>query len=186
MDEASLISRAAQGEAAAWEPVVLAHQEAIFRLAYLILGDPDEAEDVAQETFVRAWKNLRRFDARRPLRPWLFRIAANAANNRRRSAGRYLAALVRTVQAEAETPSTEEQGTQRIESQQLWKAVQQLAQADQQIIYLRYFLDLSVAETAETLEMAEGTVKSRCSRALERLRSIVRRDLPTLGDEQAR
>ena len=59
LDEASLISRAVQGDMAAWEPVVLAHQEAVFRLAYLILGDPDDAQDVAQETFVRAWRNLR-------------------------------------------------------------------------------------------------------------------------------
>ena len=79
----------------------------------------------------------------------------------------------------------EEQGAQRIESQQLWHAVRRLGSSDQQIIYLRYFLDLSVAETAETLKMAEGTVKSRSHRALDRLRTIVRRDFPTLGDEQA-
>ncbi len=184
MDEASLISRAAEGDAGAWEPVVLTHQEAVFRLAYLILGDPDDAQDVSQETFVRAWRNLGRFDRSRLLRPWLFRIAANLANNRRRSAARYLAALVRTIQAGGDTPGIEEQGAQRIESQQLWRAVRRLGSADQQIIYLRYFLDLSVAETAQTLQMAEGTVKSRSHRALDRLRIIVRREFPMLGDEQ--
>jgi RNA polymerase sigma-70 factor (ECF subfamily) len=185
LDEASLISRAAQGDAAAWEPVVITHQEAVFRLAYLILGNPDDAQDVAQETFVRAWKNLGRFDRSRPLRPWLLRIAANLANNRRRSAARYFAALVRTVQVDADAPGIEEQGAQHIESQQLWQAVRGLGSSDQQILYLRYFLDLSVVETAETLQMAEGTVKSRSHRALDRLRTIIRRDFPTLGDQQA-
>jgi RNA polymerase sigma-70 factor (ECF subfamily) len=192
LDQASLtpqgdqVRRAAAGEAAAWEPLVLAHQEAVFRLAYLMLGDPDEAEDVAQETFVRAWNSLRGFDTRRPLRPWLLRIAANLANNRRRSAGRYLAALVRGSRLERQAPSVEEESAHEMDAQQLWRAVRRLDAADQQVIYLRYFLDLSVSETAESLQAAEGTVKSRLSRALEKLRQVIRRDFPMLGDEQTR
>ena len=185
MDEATLISRAAAGETAAWEPLVLAHQEAVFRLAYLLLGDPDEAEDVAQETFLRGWNQLDRFDRSRPLRPWLLRIAANLASNRRRFAGRYLTALMRSAQAEPGTPGVEERSAERLEAEQLWQAVRRLDASDQQIIYLRYFLDLSVAETAETLETAEGTVKSRLHRALERLRNVIQRDFPMLGGERA-
>lgn len=185
MDEASLISRAAAGEAAAWEPLVLAYQEAVFRLAYLIAGDPDEAEDVAQETFVRAWDRLDRFDRSRPLRPWLLRIAANLASNRRRSAGRRLAALVRAWQAEPAPSGVEDSSLERQQSEQLLLAVRRLEIADQQVIYLRYFLDLSVAETAEALQTAEGTVKSRSSRALERLRAVIGRDFPLLGEERA-
>ena len=60
MDESTLIRHAANGDATAWEPLVLAHQEAVFRLSYLLLGDPDDAEDIAQETFLRAWKYLKR------------------------------------------------------------------------------------------------------------------------------
>ena len=86
MDEATLIRHAANGDAAAWEPLVLAHQEAVFRLSYLLLGDPDDAEDIAQETFLRAWNHLKRFDTTRPLRPWLLSIASNLARNRLRSA----------------------------------------------------------------------------------------------------
>ena len=62
MDESTLVRHAANGDAAAWEPLVLAHQEAVFRLSYLLLGDPDDADDVAQETFLRAWNYLKRFD----------------------------------------------------------------------------------------------------------------------------
>ena len=68
MEESSLISNAANGDAAAWESLMCTHQEAVFRFAYLLLGDPDDAEDTAQESFLRAWKNLKRFDASRPLR----------------------------------------------------------------------------------------------------------------------
>ncbi len=185
MDDANLISRAAAGDATTWEPLVLAHQEAVFRLAYLLLGDPDEAEDIAQETFLRAWNHLDRFDQTRPLRPWLLRIAANLAHNRRRFTGRYLTALMRSVQAESHASAVEEKSGERIESEELWQAVRRLELSDQQILYLRYFLDLSVSETAETLETAEGTVKSRSHRALERLRTVIQRDFPTLGDERA-
>ena len=183
MDESTLVRHAANGDAAAWEPLVLVHQEAVFRLSYLLLGDADDAEDVAQETFLRAWNHLKRFDPTRPLRPWLLSIASNLASNRRRSAGRYFAALTRAFRNEpTASTSTEEKSARQMEANDLWKAVQNLSVPDQQIIYLRYFLDLPVTETAEALQVAEGTVKSRLSRALERLRQIIKQDFPVLAE----
>ena len=180
MDEPTLIQHAANGDVTAWEPLVLAHQQAVYRLAYLLLGDPDDAEDIAQETFLRAWKYLKRFDATRPLRPWLLSIASNLASNRRRSAGRYFAALTRAFRDEPTATTVEEKNSQHMQADDLWKAVQTLSMPDQQIVYLRYFLDLSVTETAEVLQVAEGTVKSRMSRALEKLRNIIKQDFPVL------
>lgn len=180
MNEADLIQRAAGGDTEAWEPLARAHQDAVFRLCYLLLGDPDDAEDIAQETFLRAWKHLRRFDPARPLRPWLLSIASHLASNRRRSIGRYLSALTRAFRDDPPPPTTEGKSAQRAEARELWKAVQTLSLPDQQIVYLRYFLDLSVAETAEALRVAEGTVKSRSSRALEKLRNVIRQDFPVL------
>jgi RNA polymerase sigma-70 factor, ECF subfamily len=182
LDESTLIRHAADGDATAWEALMVAHQESVFRLAYLLLGDPDEAEDTAQESFLRAWKHLQRFDATRPLRPWLLSITANLASNRRRSAGRYFAALMRAFRDEPTSTRIEEKSMQNMEANELWHAVQTLAIAEQQIVYLRYFLDLSVSETAQVLEVAEGTVKSRLSRALEKLRAIIRQDFPVLAD----
>jgi len=182
LDEPTLIRRAASGDAAAWESLVLAHQQAVFRLAYLLLGDADDAEDIAQETFLRAWKALQRFDPTRLLRPWLLSIAANLSRNRRRSAGRYLAAMTRAFREQPiETPLAEA-SAQNTDANNLWKAVQHLDLPDQQIVYLRYFLELSVTETAETLRVAEGTVKSRLSRALEKLRRIIHQDFPVLAE----
>jgi RNA polymerase sigma-70 factor (ECF subfamily) len=182
LEESTLIRHAANGDAAAWEPLVLAHQDAVFRLAYLFLGDPDDAADVAQEAFLRAWNHIKRFDPTRPLRPWLLSIVANLARNRHRSAGRYLATLTRAFRNEPAPVNVEEKSAQHLEAAELWKAVQTLSMPDQQIVYLRYFLDLSVNETSQVLQVAEGTVKSRLSRALERLRGIIQQEFPVLAE----
>jgi len=182
LEESTLIRHAANGDAAAWEPLVLAHQDAVFRLAYLILGDPDDAADVAQEAFLRAWNHVKRFDPTRPLRPWLLSIVTNLARNRYRSAGRYLATLTRVFRNEPAPANIEEKSAQHMEASELWRAVQSLSMPDRQIVYLRYFLELSVNETAEVLQVAEGTVKSRLSRALERLRGIIQQEFPVLAD----
>jgi len=184
VSETDWIASARQGDVAAWEGLVGGHQDAVFRLAYLLLADADEAEDVAQEAFVRAFQALDRFDASRPLRPWLLGITANLARNRRRSAGRYWAAVQRLFREHPEPPaSVEDTSLQRLESKQLWQAVQRLGPADQQVIYLRYFLDLPEAEMAAALQVAPGTVKSRLHRALNRLRPIVEREFPPGREE---
>ena len=184
MDEPALIRHAANGDASAWEPLVQTYQQAVFRLAYLLLGDPDDAEDIAQETFLRAWNHLKSFDQTRPLKPWLLSITANLARNRRRSAGRYLAALTRAFRDEPVPASVEDKNTQYMEANDLWKAVQNLREPDQQVVYLRYFMDLSVAETANVLQVAEGTVKSRLSRALEKLRAIIKQEFPVFAERR--
>lgn len=183
MSETELIARARQGDEAAWTTLVRWHQEAAFRLAYLILDSADEAEDVAQEAFIRAFRSLDQFDTDRPFRPWLLAITKNLAYNRHRSARRYLDAVRRLVQAAPEPvvePASEQ--PRPYQAELLRQAVRRLKSIDQEVIYLRYFLELSVEETAETLEVAPGTVKSRLHRALNRLRDVVDEEFPTLGE----
>jgi RNA polymerase sigma-70 factor (ECF subfamily) len=184
MNNPDLIARACQGDASAWETLVRQHQQAVFRLAYLMLGDGDEAEDVAQEVFIRAFHALTRFDATRPLRPWLLRITTNLVNNRRRSVGRYLAAVRRWFHAASDDnlAVVEERSQQQWESETLWQAIRRLSQVDQEVIYLRYFLELSVAETGEVLGVAAGTVKSRLARATGRLQAVIAREFPALQE----
>ena len=181
MSEAELISRVRSGDLTAWESIMQEQQEAIFRLAYLLLGDVGDADDIAQEVFIRAYRYLDRFDASRSLRPWLLGITAHLARNRRRSVGRYvhhLARLARLTPVDVIDP--EQETTRRAEAALLWKAVRRLSQDDQEIIYLRYFMEYSVDEVAETLNIAAGTVKSRLSRTLERLRGVAREEFPML------
>jgi RNA polymerase sigma-70 factor (ECF subfamily) len=183
-NEAPLIAQARQGNHAAWGELVSRYQEVVFRLAYLLTGDPDDAADVAQETFIRAYQAFDRFDPSRPLRPWLLRITANLARNQRRSLGRYVAALRRLLLAEPPQPtSIAEHSARHMESQALWQAVRQLHRADREVIYLRYFLELSEAEMSKALEVAPGTVKSRLHRALGRLRTIIAQEFPLLQKE---
>lgn len=185
MEEIDLIKRARQDDQAVWARLVEEHQEEIFRLAYLILGDPDDAKDVAQETFVRAFRSLDRFDEGRPLKPWLLQIAANLSRNQRRASGRYWAALTRLGLREIDEKrnTAEETSIREEKSKVLWAAVRQLRQVDQEVVYLRFFLDLSVDETAVVLEIAPGTVKSRLHRSLKRLETVISRDFPVLKED---
>lgn len=178
MTETDLIDQSRRGSPDAWEALTRLHQEAVFRLAYLLLGDPDDAEDVAQETFVRAYYALDRFDVTRPLRPWLLRIASNLARNRRRSIGRYFAQLNRFAR-EPEAPA---QTVARDDSHTLWLAIQRLNEDFRQAIYMRYFLDMTETEMAQSLGVAPGTVKSRLHRAVTALRKVIAQDFPHLQE----
>ncbi|MFZ0544265.1 MAG: RNA polymerase sigma factor [Candidatus Promineifilaceae bacterium] len=183
--EAEWIGRAQNGDERAWEMLIGRHQTAAFRLAYLMVRDPADAEDVTQEAFVRAFLSLDRFERGRPFRPWLMAITANLARNRRRSLGRYLNNLRRLIEREPEPVQLHHYGEDlqaRRQAQLLWQAVQQLNQKGQEVVYLRYFLEMSEAETAETLDIAPGTVKSRLHRALKQLRGVIERDFSELGD----
>lgn len=184
MSDADLIVQARQGDGTAWEALIQQHQTAVFRLAYLMLGDADDAEDAAQEAFIRTYRALGSFDETRPLRPWLLHITANVARNRRRAIGRYVGALKRLLAHPEPVSHAETESFQQWEAQLLWQAVRQLSSADQEIIYLRYFLELSVVETADALQVAPGTVKSRLHRALHHLRTVMERDFPTLVTER--
>lgn len=185
MDESEVIRRAQRGDDAAWELLVQQYQTAVFRLAYLLLGDQSEAEDIAQEAFVRAWGALDRFDNARPLRPWLLQITANLARNKRRSLSRYLSALRRVVALTPDQHQTDATLDKlQFDAQTLWQAIQRLNITDQEVVYMRYFLELSEAEMAEALGVAPGTVKSRLHRAMERLRGVVNTAFPALREER--
>ena len=181
-DDAGLVRLARKNDSGAWETLVRRHQEPVFRLACLILGDAAEAEDAAQETFLRAYGALGRFDDTRPLRPWLLSIAANLARNRLRSAGRYRAALQRAFRAAPEHYHPPPERTEAGDARRLREAVTRLPPDGQDIVYLRYFLGLSEAETAAALGIPPGTAKSRLSRSLARLRDIIEAHYPDLRD----
>lgn len=184
-DEQHWIEAARRGNVEAWENLVRAHQQPVFRLAYLLLGDADDAEDIAQETFLRAYHALERFDSARSFRPWLMRITTNLCHNWRRAVGRYLAVLQNVLRSEPPGQSAIQQAEQNLEAEALWKAVRKLRLEDQQVIYLRYFLDCSESDTAEVLGIAHGTVKSRHHRALARLRTVLENDFPQMMQERS-
>lgn len=173
LDDRELVARARDGDADAFGALVARHQQAAFRVAWLIARDPGEAEDAVQEAFVKAWRAMPRFRAEAPFRPWILRIASNEARNRARSTRRRDALALREAAAVGTgdaAPSPEAAALSRDEAETLTHALDRLPERDRIVIAYRWLLDLSEAETAEILGVRLGTVKSRLSRALRRLR----------------
>ena len=176
-DEPELVSRAARGEIPAYEELVRRYQGIAHRTAFLIAGAA-QADDAAQAAFVKAHRALGRFDRSRPFRPWLLRIVVNEARNLRRAEARRAALELRAAgEPEPEAaPSPEDEAAARERRDALLAAVNRLDEADREVIGMRYFLELGEAETAAALGVAVGTVKSRLSRALGRLRTVMEAD----------
>jgi RNA polymerase sigma-70 factor (ECF subfamily) len=173
LEDEELIERARRGEVVAYEELVRRYQDVAVRTAWLVGAAADEAEDAAQEAFVRAYRALGRFRPGAPFRPWILQIVANEARNRRRSAGRRAGLAVRAAEDRPSfdaAPSAEVAVLAAESRTILLSAVEALRDDDREVIACRYFLELSEAETAETLGIPRGTVKSRLSRALGRLR----------------
>lgn len=173
LSEAELVERAKRGDQDAYGELVHAYQGIAFRTAYLLTGSAADAEDAAQDAFVKAFYALGRFRPGAELRPWLLRIVANEARNRRRSAGRRTNLALRAAAdplSGGAAPSPEANLLVSEQQSALLSAVNELPEEQRQVIACRYFLELTEEETAQTLGWRKGTVKSRLSRGLARLR----------------
>jgi RNA polymerase sigma-70 factor (ECF subfamily) len=173
-DESTLVARARRGEAAAYEELVRMHQAVAFRVALVHAGDPADAEEAVQDGFVKAYRALGRFREGAPFRPWLLRIVANEARNRRRAAGRRAGMTLRVAGAAASgdaAPSPEAAALDGERRAELLEALGRLDERDRDVLVHRFLLGLDEQEAAESLGVRRGTVKSRTSRALDRLRT---------------
>jgi len=175
--EQELVERARGGDTRAYETLMRAHEQIAFRTACMFCPTAADAEDVAQDAFVKAWRALPRFRRGAPFRPWLMAIVVNEARSRARAAGRRSGREARAVALEPPGADAHE-GPEaavlvRERSAALRDALAALTERDRSVIALRYLLDLSEAETATALGWRRGTVKSRLSRALERLRDVM-------------
>ena len=177
LSEEDLVARARDGDADAYADLVRRHQDLAFRTAMLITRNAADAEEAAQDGFLKAWRALGRFRQGEPLRPWLLAIVANEARNRRRSAGRREHLALRAAGEErpdgGAAPSPEAALLAGETRQGLLEALGRLREDDRMVLSCRYLLDLNEVETAAALGVRRGTVKSRTSRALERLRGEV-------------
>jgi RNA polymerase sigma factor (sigma-70 family) len=171
--EEELVARAKRGEPDAYEEIVRRHQTIAFRTAWVITGSAADAEEAAQDAFVKAHAALGRFRDGSPLRPWLLTIVANEARNRVKASGRRERLALRVAEERrpgGAVPSPEAALLDSERREELLEALAGLSETDRRAIACRYFLDLSEKETAAALGCARGTVKSRLSRALRRLR----------------
>ena len=186
LDDIALVERAKNGDVNAYEALVQHYQELAFRVAYQVTGNAADAEDAAQEAFVNAYYALGRFRPGAPFKPWLCRIVANEARNRRMAAHRRTALAERALQAQASgeaAPSPEAAAEADEFRASLVEALGRLRDDDRLILSYRLFFDFSEADMAQALKVPKGTVKSRLSRALARLRTALPADfqLPSGG-----
>lgn len=172
-EDAGLVQRSREGDRDAYAELVTRYEALAARTAYVITGNLDDAEEVAQEAFVKAFYALDRFRPEAPFRPWLLRIVANEAINRRRADRRrptvdLSAAEDRPSPDTALSPEGAALAAERRDG--VLGALRGLREDDRLVIAYRFFFELSEAEMADALGVARGTVKSRLSRALGRLR----------------
>ncbi|MET0566399.1 MAG: RNA polymerase sigma factor [Acidimicrobiia bacterium] len=176
LNEQDLIERAKTGDVAAFEALVQTHRPIALRVAFLVVGDQTEAEDVSQEALVKAYRAISRFRVDAPFRPWLLRIVRNEALNQRRRRGRQDRLSLRLASdpvSGGAAPSPETTVITGVERRTVLDAVSALPDRYRDVVTHRYLLGLSEAETAATLRIPVGTVKSRTARALDRLEAAL-------------
>jgi RNA polymerase sigma factor (sigma-70 family) len=188
--DGKLVDLARTGDVAAYESLVRRYQDVALRTAHAILGSGAEVDDAVQEAFVKAYYALHRFRAGSPFRPWLLRIVANESIDRARGAARTVSLDLRAETDDGPPdpgqPSPEATALALEQQAELLAAVNTLRPEDRLVIACRYWLDMPEAEMAAALGCARGTVKSRLSRAIERLRTRVPESLaPERGPKGA-
>jgi RNA polymerase sigma factor (sigma-70 family) len=172
-DDGELIRLAKDGDVRAYERLVERYRDLAFRSAFLIVRNAADAEDAAQDAFVKAYYALARFRIGEPFRPWILRIVGNEARNRRRTSGRHERLALRVVERGGPgdaAPSPDVAVLHDERRRALLSALDTLPERERDVIAHRYLLELSEAETAQALGLRPGTVKSRLSRGLSRLR----------------
>ena len=184
LSEAEAVREARSGDSEAYALLVGLHQEVAFRAAYLVVREAAAAEDVVQEAFVRAFRELGRFRDGEPFRPWLLRIVTNLALNEVRARGRKQGLLQRfgALRRDEEEPDPETPLVENERAAGVWSAINRLGQDDRLVLYLRYFLELDEREMARVIDRPAGTVKSRLHRASARLREVIEREFPELRE----
>jgi len=173
INEKSLLRRARRGDTNAYGEIVDRYQRLVFYAAYRILGIREDAEDASQETFVRAYQNLRRFDLDRPFGPWIRRIATNLSLNMLR--GRRPQDLLEEERDHPAPPALnpEVMAIQSAQREQVHDLLMQLPDHYRAVIVLRHYHDMSYAEMANVLDEPVSTVKSNLFRARRKLAEMM-------------
>lgn len=185
-DEKNLILQSQRGDASAFEELVLKYQREVFAVALGMLGDYDEAKDVAQDAFIQAYKAIRSFQGRSKFSTWLVSITINLCRHRRRWWAQRKKHIVTSLNEPVETeegavlreiadpsPTSLEKAIHSEERQQMINALKALDKTSRTIVVLRDIQGCSYEEIAAVLRCRTGTVKSRLNRARLKLKSLV-------------
>ncbi len=184
MQDELLIRRAQRGDADAFEQLLLEHQKNVYNLCYRMAGNPDDAMDLSQETFLRAWRCLDQYQFASAFSTWLYRLCSNICIDflRRRRRQQTVPLTFEDADGEEQTyavpdaqPLPEEQVELKLTRETLAAAMAQLLLEHRAVLQLRVVNEMSYEQIADVLDIQIGTVKSRLSRARNQLKKILER-----------
>ena len=182
MDEKHILARARRGELPAFEELVRRHEKRVYAVALRSSGSPEDAEDITQEVFLRAWRSIEEFRGDSGFSTWLFRITMNLCvdHARHKHAQPQTQPLVMgEEESERPLPDTAPTPEEHLDNSELGRelaaALDEVSEEHRRIVLLRDVSGMSYTEIAEVLEISEGTVKSRLSRARIALRKVLLR-----------
>ena len=182
MDEKHILARARRGELPAFEELVRRHEKRVYAVALRSSGSPEDAEDITQEVFLRAWRSIEEFRGDSGFSTWLFRITMNLCvdHARHKHAQPQTQPLVMgEEESERQLPDTAPTPEEHLDNSELGRelaaALDEVSEEHRRIVLLRDVSGMSYTEIAEVLEISEGTVKSRLSRARIALRKVLLR-----------
>ena len=184
MQDELLIRRAQHGDADAFEQLLLEHQKNVYNLCYRMAGNPDDAMDLSQETFLRAWRCLDQYQFASAFSTWLYRLCSNICIDflRRRRRQQTVPLTFEDADGEEQTyavpdaqPLPEEQVELKLTRETLAAAMAQLLPEHRAVLQLRVVNEMSYEQIADVLDIQIGTVKSRLSRARNQLKKILER-----------
>jgi RNA polymerase sigma-70 factor (ECF subfamily) len=187
MADSDLISRAAGGDPTAFQTLVEQHRSMVYRVAYQFAGNHHDAEDIAQEVFIKVYRSLDRFRQDAQLTSWLYRIAMNACiDYRRRQSPAASAAFGEEAEhtllnTPEETPGPEERAYAGELGEVLQAEISRLPRGQRIVFVMRHHQGLKLCEIAEALGLAEGTVKRQLHAAVHRLRHVLAASNVTAG-----
>ncbi len=182
MDTQKLVQRCASGDAQAFDELVHLYQNKIINIAYGMLQDREDAYDVAQEVFIKLYRKIGDFNGAASLDTWIYRITVNASLDALRKRGRRVQTVPIVAENEEETfelPVADESGApesvvlKKERRREIEDAIAQLNEKYRSVLILREFEDLDYEQIARVLHLSVGTVKSRLSRAREKLRNLL-------------
>ena len=184
-DELAWVLQAQQGNDEAFTKLVEEHQTHVYNLCYRMLGEPEAAEDAAQETFLRAYQNLHRYDRSRSFATWLLSIAAHYCIDRLRRRKLSVFSVDEENEdgtsfeiADASSPNPEAETVKHEERDRLHILLKDLDETDRAAVIMRYWYDFSEIEIAESLKLTVSAVKSRLHRARRALAGMWQEDQP--------
>src|SRR3954469_1397624 len=187
MVDSDLVSRAAGGDLTAFQALVERHRAMVYRIAYQFAGNHHDAEDIAQEVFIKIYRSLNRFRQDAQLTSWIYRIVMNACiDHRRRSRMNASAAdgdeaEYRMSNAPEETPGPEDRAYAGEIGEVLQHEIGRLPKGQRIVFVMRHYHGMKLGEIAVTLGLAEGTIKRQLHAAVHRLREALARARVTAG-----